>query len=148
MTDIAIVTEDEEAEAKALIDEQFVEMTGHPMDMRPTGYYVAGRIWTPAATLKTSTGQQIHLPDEYRDERKYTSAVMLVCALGPDAYKGERFRDSGPWCRVGDWVIIPRYEGAAMSYRKVPMVLVPDDRIIGVVDDPSQISSINSASAF
>lgn len=140
------ITPEEEAEARALIDAQFVEMTGKPMDMVPAGYYVALRLWVPGETFKTSGGVELYMPDSLRDERKFTSAVALVCALGPDAYNGERFERTGPWCKVGDWVIFPRYEGNAMSYRGVPMVLIPDDRIIAVISDPSEIESINSAS--
>lgn len=131
----------EEALARELIDQQFVEMTGKSMDLSPAGYFVALRLWIPPEKVGS-----VFLADTYRDERKFTSAVALVCAMGPDAYKGERFDRTGPWCKVGDWVIFPRYEGNAMSYRGVPMVLIPDDRIIAVISDPAEIESINSAS--
>ena len=136
----------EEGLAKSIIDEQFVEMTGKPMDMQPAGYYVALRLWIPEDHITTAGGQKLYMPESFRDERKFTSAVGLVCAVGPDAYGGERFARTGPWCKVGDWVIFPRYEGNAMSFRSVPMILIPDDRIIAVISDPSEIESINSAS--
>jgi co-chaperonin GroES (HSP10) len=135
----------EEAEARKLINEQFVEITGKPMDMNPAGYYLALRLWVPPEKIITSNGVELFMPDTFRDERKYTSAVALVCAIGADAYSGDRFEKTGPWCKVGDWVIFPRYEGNAMSYRGVPMVLLPDDRILAVISDPTEIESINSA---
>lgn len=135
----------EEAEARELINQQFIEMTGRPMELRPAGYMVALRLWIPPETRELEGGKKIFLADSYRDERKFTSAIGLVCAVGPDAYAGERFVRTGPWCKVGDWVVFPRYEGNAMSYRDVPMVLLPDDRIIAVVTDPSEVESINNA---
>lgn len=140
------ITPEEEAEARALIDAQFVEMTGKPMDIQPAGYYVVIRVWVPADHIETSNGQKIYMPETFRDERKFTSAVGLVCALGPDAYKGDRFKHTGVWCKVGDWVMFPRYEGNALSYRGVPMMVIADDRILAVISDPSEIESINSAS--
>lgn len=145
---VSLIEPHEEAEAKALIDAQFTELTGKPMDMRPAGFYVALKVWVSPESKDLGDGKKLFFADSTRDEQKYTSAVGLVCAVGPDAYKGDRFERSGPWCKVGDWVIFPRYEGNAMAYRGVGMILIPDDRIIAVIDDPAEIKSINSASKF
>jgi len=45
-----------------------------------------------------------------------------------------------PWCQVGDWVVIPRHEGTLINYRGVPMMFMPDDRILAVVEDPSYVT--------
>ncbi len=49
------IEEHEEAEAKALIDQHFIEMTGKPFDMRPAGYLVAVKIYVRPEELKTIT---------------------------------------------------------------------------------------------
>jgi co-chaperonin GroES (HSP10) len=136
----------EEAEARAAIDAQFTELTGKPLDLQPAGYFVAMKVWVPEDHIKTAGGGKLYMPEKFRDERKYTSGVALVCALGPDAYKGDRYKDSGSWCKVGDWVMFQRYEAIALSYRGVAMALIPDDRILAVISDPAEIDSINSAS--
>jgi co-chaperonin GroES (HSP10) len=140
----------EEALAKELIDEEFTAITGRSFDMQPAGYLVAVKIYVRPEELKTITQEDgtevtLYLPDTVRAEDKYSSVSALVCAVGPEAYQGEKFERSGPWCKVGDWVMFPRYEGNAVSYRGVPMVLLPDDRILAVISDPSEIESINSA---
>lgn len=135
----------EEQFARDLVNEQFIEMTGRPIDLAPAGFFVALRLYIPPEAKELGNGKKLYLADSHRDERKFTSAVALVCALGPDAYNGERFKDCGPWCKVGDWVMFNRYEGNALSYRGVPMVLLPDDRVLAVVSDPADIESINSA---
>jgi len=145
---VSHITVAEESEAKALIDAQFVEMTGKPMDMRPSGFYIVLKIYIPPESKDLGEGKKLFLADSTRDDRKYTSAIGLVCAVGPDAYTGERFERSGPWCKVGDWVAFPRYESIAMAYRGVSMAMLPDDRILCVVDDPADVQSINSASKF
>ena len=43
----------EEVLAQQFIDEQFIEMTGQPFDMRPAGYLVAVKIYIRPEELKT-----------------------------------------------------------------------------------------------
>lgn len=144
---------EEEALARTLIDEQFIALTGKPFDMKPAGYLVALKIYVRPEELKTGTRDDgstysLYLPDMARAEDKYQSVAALVCAMGPEAYKGEKFAESGPWCKVGDWVMIPRYEATAVSYRGVTVALLPDDRIMAVVVDPTDVQSANLADKF
>lgn len=143
----------EEALAKQLIDEQFVDMTGQPFDMRPAGYLVAVKIYVRPEELKTikqddGTEVTLYLPDTVRAEDKYSSVSALVCAVGPEAYQGEKFERSGPWCKVGDWVLIPRYESTMVSYRGVAMALLPDDRVMAVIKGPEDVMSGKYAGDF
>jgi co-chaperonin GroES (HSP10) len=143
----------EEELAKQFIDEQFTEMTGQPFDMRPAGYLVAVKIYIRPEELKTikredGTEVTLYLPDTVRAEDKYSSVSALVCAVGPEAYQGEKFERSGPWCKVGDWILIPRYESTMVSYRGVAMALLPDDRVMAVITGPDDVASGKSAGDF
>jgi co-chaperonin GroES (HSP10) len=143
----------EEELAKQFIDEQFVEMTGQPFDMRPAGYLVAVKIYIRPEELKTikkedGTEVTLYLPDTVRAEDKYSSVSALVCAVGPEAYQGEKFERSGPWCKVGDWILIPRYESTMVSYRGVAVALLPDDRVMAVISGPDDVESGKSAGNF
>lgn len=143
----------EEEEAKALIDQHFIEMTGQPFDMRPAGYLVAVKIYVRPEELKTITQEDgtevtLYLPDTVRAEDKYSSVSALVCAVGPEAYQGEKFERSGPWCKVGDWILIPRYESTMVSYRGVAMALLPDDRVMAVIKGPEDVMSGKFAGDF
>ncbi len=143
----------EEALAQQFIDEQFVEMTGKPFDMRPAGYLVAVKIYIRPEELKTikkedGTEVTLYLPDTVRAEDKYSSVSALVCAVGPEAYQGEKFERSGPWCKVGDWILMPRYESTMVSYRGVAMALLPDDRVMAVITGPEDVESGKSAGNF
>ena len=143
----------EEELAKQFIDEQFVEMTGQPFDMRPAGYLVAVKIYIRPEELKTikkedGTEVTLYLPDTVRAEDKYSSVSALVCAVGPEAYQGEKFERSGPWCKVGDWILIPRYESTMVSYRGVAMALLPDDRVMAVITGPEDVESGKAANNY
>lgn len=143
----------EEGMAQELIDQQFIAMTGKPFDMRPAGYLVALKIYVEPdelSVVQTDDGKSITLyrPISMQAEEKYQSCSALVCALGPEAYTGEKFSDSGPWCKVGDWVMIPRYEATAVSYRGVAVALIPDDRIMAVITDPTDVKSVKDATKF
>ena len=143
----------EEELAKQFIDEQFMAMTGQSFDMRPAGYLVAVKIYIRPEELKTikkedGTEVTLYLPDTVRAEDKYSSVSALVCAVGPEAYQGEKFERSGPWCKVGDWILIPRYESTMVSYRGVAMALLPDDRVMAVVTGPEDVASGKSAGDF
>lgn len=140
----------EEDMAKDLINQHFIEMTGMPFDMRPAGYLVAVKIYVRPEELKTITQDDgtevtLYLPDTVRAEDKYSSVSALVCAVGPEAYQGEKFERSGPWCKVGDWILIPRYESTMVSYRGVAMALLPDDRVMAVIAGPEDVSAGNAA---
>jgi co-chaperonin GroES (HSP10) len=76
------------------------------------------------------------------DEDKWTECVGLVIYLGDEAYKTGKFADgkSKPWCKLGDWVVFPRHEGTLISYRDKPVMLIPDDRVIARIPDPSYVS--------
>jgi co-chaperonin GroES (HSP10) len=143
----------EEELAKQFIDEQFIEMTGQPFDMRPAGYLVAVKIYIRPEELKTikkEDGSEVtlYLPDTVRAEDKFSSVSALVCAVGPEAYQGEKFERSGPWCKVGDWILIPRYESTMVSYRGVAMALLPDDRVMAVITGPEDVESGKAANNY
>jgi len=121
--------------------------------MRPAGYLVAVKIYIRPEELKTikredGTEVTLYLPDTVRAEDKYSSVSALVCAVGPEAYQGEKFERSGPWCKVGDWILIPRYESTMVSYRGVAMALLPDDRVMAVITGPDDVASGKSAGDF
>lgn len=143
----------EEELAKALVNTHFIEMTGQPFDMKPAGYLVAVKIYVRPEELKTITQEDgtevtLYLPDTVRAEDKYSSVSALVCAVGPEAYQGEKFERSGPWCKVGDWVLIPRYESTLVSYRGVAMGLLPDDRVMAVINGPEDVMAGNTADRY
>jgi len=135
------IEEHEEAEAVRLIKAQFKEMTKRAELPRPCGSKIAVKIYVRPEEIG-DTG--LILPDSVRAGDKWTNCVGLVCGMGQDAYSGkdqfgnERF-PTGPWCKIGDWVVFPRYESQVFSWRGVAMMTIYDDAVQMVVDDPSEV---------
>jgi co-chaperonin GroES (HSP10) len=149
--DTSYIEVHEEEEAKRLIDEEYTKLTGGPCTLRPCGYLIAVKIWvTPdeLSVIKMPDGstKTLYSPHLTQDQDKYRSVSALVVAVGHDAYKGNnpdgtpRYRS--PWCKVGDWVVVPRHECYQITFKKsVAMGILPDDRILSVIEDPTDVAA-------
>jgi hypothetical protein len=146
------VTADEEPEAIALRDKLFVELTGKPYEARVCGYFLTLKIWIRPDQLakgvrEDGTEYTIWRATETEKNDKFQSCSALVIDVGPSAYKGRNADGSpkfpeGPWCRIGDWVTVPRYEAHLFTYRGVALGILPDDRIMQVLTDPNDVMPI------
>lgn len=65
-----------------------------------------------------------------------TTLVLYVCKMGPDAYKDEKKFPSGPWCKVGDFIITRAYTGTRVLIHGTEWRLLNDDNVEAVIDDP------------
>lgn len=108
-------------------------------NVRVTGDNVLVLIFKNRPKRKTIGG--IILPDTaVREDMEYHSMVGMVLQIGPDAYKDETQFPSGPYVKVGDWVVFPRGASLQGKYEDEPIILVGDYLLKLVVDDPSKIS--------
>ena len=133
---LSFIEPHEEGEAIALLGEQMQEITGKEGCPRPCGYYVCAKVYIREMA---GAAKLVHIPDSIKTADKYNSVAALVMAVGPDAYKGERFVDTGPWCKPGDWVMLPRYEGFPFMFRGVAMQMTPDDKVLAIIEDPDDV---------
>ncbi len=150
-TDILpFIKAEEEAQAKLPIAEQFLKETGKVFDLRPAGYMIAVRIYVPPEEIVTITDKagvktSIWRPPASQRELKYQSVTATVIAVGPQAWKGDnkdgtpRYPE-GPWARIGDSVVIPRFESFMVMFRGVTIALLPDDKIMAVIHDPQDVT--------
>lgn len=87
---------------------------------------------------------RIALPQGVKYAEKFRSCVALVLAMGSLCFKGKEYAESGPMCRVGDWLTIPRNDtGRQFNYRGVPMMVINCNRILQVIEGPSEILRYN-----
>ena len=88
----------------------------------------------------TITNKGVYLPPTaVKTDLEYNSMVGMVLKAGSDAYKGEQF-PSGPYAKVGDWVIFPRGSSLQAKYEDEPIIMVEDFKIKLIVEDPSKVS--------
>ena len=76
--------------------------------------------------------------DKTKQEDVYQGRVGLVLAVGPDAYRGDRF-PGGAWCKAGDWIMWPAVEAAARRFaygEGITLALVTDDSVLATGLDP------------
>lgn len=146
----------EELQARSAVAAEFHAITGSAELPRATGYYLALKLHIRDEELVSGVdknGKEFKLirPQQSLDEDKYQSVVGLVVSVGPQAYKGknvdgsERFPE-GPFCKVGDFVVIPRYESFLVMWKgKIALAVLPDDKVMMVVQDPTDVAAPHMA---
>ena len=89
---------------------------------------------------KGKTEGGVYLPDQHVDREALATVCGYVVKIGPLAYKDQdKFGDTGPWCKEGDWVIFGRYAGARFNIDGGDMRLLNDDEISATVNNPEDI---------
>lgn len=73
-------------------------------------------------------------------EEKILSIIGLVLDMGDQAYKDESRFTTGPWCKVGDYVMFRANTGTRFRVNGVEYRLMNDDSIEAVVADPRGVT--------
>jgi co-chaperonin GroES (HSP10) len=102
----------------------------------PSGYKIL--IALPEADEKTEGG--IIKAEETKRIEEIGSVCGFVLAMGPDCYKDESRFPSGPYCKVGDWVMMRSYSGSRFAIDGREVRLINDDSVEAVVEDPRGIT--------
>lgn len=90
-------------------------------------------------SVKKETKGGIILPDSTRDDIAYLTTVGKVLAVGRDAYKDADRYPNGPWCKEGDYVCYGKHSGQKFFYKGVRLLLLLDDQISMILDDPKEL---------
>lgn len=67
------------------------------------------------------------------------TTVLFVVAMGPDCYKDQSRFPTGPYCKVGDFVLIRPNAGSRLVIHGKEFRMINDDSVEGTVDDPRGI---------
>jgi co-chaperonin GroES (HSP10) len=70
------------------------------------------------------------------------STVFFVVKMGPDCYKDETRFPSGPWCKVGDFILARPNSGTRLKIHGREFRIINDDSVEGLVEDPRGITRI------
>lgn len=147
---LSFIEPHERLDARAMIDKLWREISGSDDRVRAAGFMVLGKSFIRPEEVKKVIDKDgiektIYMPQISATDDKWISGSMLVMDMGPQAYKGknadgsDRFPEKN-WCEIGDWVIVPPNEGYRITYRGVAMHMVADDKILGVISDPAQLT--------
>ena len=80
--------------------------------------------------------------DQTLRNEEVLSTVFFVVKMGPDCYKDEKRFPSGPWCKVGDFILARPNSGTRLKIHNREFRIINDDSVEGIVEDPRGISRI------
>ena len=66
--------------------------------------------------------------------------VLFVVKMGPEAYSDKTRFPTGPYCKVGDFVIVRPNSGTRLKIHGREFRLINDDNVEAVVEDPRGIT--------
>lgn len=105
---------------------------------KPVGWQLL--LALPEIKQKSSGG--VFLPDAAKETEKIASVTAKVVDMGADAYQDTSKFPGGPWCKIGDYVVIPRYAGTRIKIKGVEMRLLNDADILATTDFPEDYSLV------
>lgn len=99
----------------------------------PTGYRIL--LAMPEVVDRFDSGiLKAHQTAEYEQA---ASVLGLVLIMGPDCYKEKEKFPYGPWCSVGDYVLIGAYRGTRLKINGYEFRIVDDVQIEAVIPKDS-----------
>ena len=149
---LSFIEPHEVADAEKVVNDAFMMASkGKPLKFRVAGYKMLVKIHVRPEELREITDAEgkkvtLYLPDMARAEDKFNSCSGLVLDVGDQAYTGVN-RDgsprypNGPWCRRGDLVVFNRTAGSRVTICGVACMILNDDQIDGVIDEPGDIEA-------
>ena len=78
--------------------------------------------------------------DETLKHENLLATVLFVVAMGPDCYQDKERFPSGPWCKVGDFILVRPNAGTRLKIHGTEMRMINDDSVEGTILDPRGIS--------
>ena len=131
MSELAIATESGEVSTLADTPERKAKQLPDP-----SGY----RILCAIPEIEDQFESGIIKADVTMQHEELLTTVLFVVKLGPDCYKDPSRFPTGPWCKVGDFVLVRPHAGTRLKIHGREFRIINDDSVEGVVEDPRGIS--------
>ena len=124
-------------ESSTLLNED-VWSIGDP-DPDLTGLKVTGwRLLLLPVRQKAKTKGGAYIPESTIDDIQTLTSLCKVLQVGDIAYSTEVYEDK-PFCKEGDYVLIPRTVGMKIRYNGVPLIIVSDSKVEAIVEKPENL---------
>lgn len=104
----------------------------------PSGYRILVAI--PEIDEKYESG--IVKADTTMHFEEVLSTVFFVVKMGPDCYKDPSRFPTGPWCKVGDFILARPNSGTRLKIHGREFRIINDDSVEGIVEDPRGITRV------
>jgi len=122
--------------------EDIVELTEDEMEdqlPRPVGYHVL--VAMPEAEQTFGDGTILKATTTVHHD-SIMSMIGLVLDMGDQAYSDESRFSTGPWCKVGDYVMFRMNTGTRFKVGGKEFRLFNDDSVEAVVNDPRGVTRV------
>ena len=104
---------------------------------KPVGYKIL--VVLPTVEETFGEGDIAKSTQTMRDEY-ILSMVGAVIDMGEQAYIDEAKFPTGPWCKIGDYVVFSAHTGTRFRVGQQEYRMMNDDSIEAIVDDPGALS--------
>jgi len=104
---------------------------------KPSGYRILCAI--PEVEKEYESELGLLKSDEAIRNEELLTTVLFVVDLGPDCYKDATRFPSGPYCKVGDFILVRPHAGTRLIIHGKEFRVINDDSVEGVVEDPRGI---------
>jgi co-chaperonin GroES (HSP10) len=104
---------------------------------KPSGYRILCAI--PEVEKEYDSDLGLIKSDETIRNEELLTTVLFVVDLGPDCYKDETRFPSGPYCKIGDFILVRPHAGTRLVIHGKEFRVINDDSVEGVVEDPRGI---------
>ena len=94
-------------------------------------------------TPREKTKGGILIAQESLEKLRIATNCGNVLKMGPLAYQDKEKYPTGPWCKVGEWVIFARYAGSRLPIEGGEVRILNDDEVLGTIKDPESVLSHN-----
>jgi co-chaperonin GroES (HSP10) len=102
----------------------------------PSGY----RILCAIPDIDETYESGILKADSTKHYEEVLSTVFFVVKMGPDCYKDTSRFPTGPWCKVGDFILARPNSGTRLKIHGRDFRIINDDSVEGIVEDPRGIT--------
>ena len=102
---------------------------------QPTGW----RLLVLPFKMNEKTKGGVIINESTLERQQVASQCGNVLAMGSECYKDKERYPTGPWCKVGDWVVFARYAGSRINIEGGEVRLLNEDEILATVKDPEDL---------
>ena len=102
---------------------------------QPTGW----RILVLPFKMNEKTKGGVIMNESTLERQQVASQCGNVLAMGSECYKDTERYPTGPWCKVGDWVVFARYAGSRINIEGGEVRLLNEDEVLATVKDPEDL---------
>jgi co-chaperonin GroES (HSP10) len=116
-----------------------VEVTEEEMEQqlpKPVGY----KLLIALPTVEKEFDSGILKAERTLNEERIMTTIGVILDMGAEAYSDKTRFPNGPWCKVGDYVVIRPHTGTRIHVNGQELRLINDDSIEAVVADPRGIT--------